>query len=89
MLRDVAEVRFGNGPRYGAATRNGEGETVTGIVMMLKGANSSEVITNVKEKIAEIQKGLPEGVEIEPFLDRKNWWTELFQPFQPTLLKGH
>ena len=53
---------------------------------MLKGANSSEVITNVKEKIAGNSERLPEGVEIEPFLDRKNWWTELFQPFQP--MKG-
>jgi cobalt-zinc-cadmium resistance protein CzcA len=88
LLRDVAEVRFGNGPRYGAATRNGEGETVTGIVMMLKGANSSEVITNVKEKIAEIQKGLPEGVEIEPFLDRKKLVDGAISTVSTNLIEG-
>lgn len=87
-LRDVAEVRFGNGPRYGAATRNGQGETVTGIVMMLKGANSSEVISNVKEKIAEIQKGLPEGVVIEPFLDRKKLVDGAISTVSTNLVEG-
>lgn len=71
LIRDVAKVQFGHGVRYGAATRNGEGEVVTGIVMMLKGANSSQVISNVKEKIEQIKTTLPEGVTIEPFLDRK------------------
>ncbi|MEP6792713.1 MAG: CusA/CzcA family heavy metal efflux RND transporter, partial [Saprospiraceae bacterium] len=71
LVRDVANVQFGNSVRYGAATRNGQGETVTGIVMMLKGANSSEVINNVKTRIEQIKKTLPEGVDIEPFLDRK------------------
>ncbi|MEJ7674460.1 MAG: efflux RND transporter permease subunit [Chitinophagaceae bacterium] len=72
LVRDVATVQFGNSVRYGAATRNGQGEIVTGIVMMLKGANSSEVINNVKARIEQIKKTLPEGVDIEPFLDRKN-----------------
>ena len=72
LIRDVATVQFGSGIRYGAATRNGEGEVVTGIVMMLKGANSSEVINNVKDKIEQIKQTLPEGVTIEPYLDRKN-----------------
>lgn len=71
LIRDVATAQFGHGVRYGAATRNGEGEVVTGIVMMLKGANSSEVISDVKEKIEQIKKTLPEGVTIEPYLDRK------------------
>ena len=70
MLRDVAEVRLGNAIRYGAATKNGKGEVVSSIVMMLKGANSAEVIRNIKERISEIEKTLPEGVTIEPFLDR-------------------
>ena len=72
LIRDVAKVQFGHGIRYGAATRNGEGEVVTGIVMMLKGANSSAVISDVKEKIEQIKQTLPEGVTIEPFLDRKH-----------------
>lgn len=72
LVRDIAKVQLGQGVRYGAATRNGEGEVVTGIVMMLKGANSSAVITNVKDKIEQIRSTLPEGVVIEPFLDRKS-----------------
>jgi len=71
LIRDIALVRFGHSVRYGAATQNAKGEIVTGIVMMLKGANSSEVISNVKDKIEQIKTTLPEGVTIEPFLDRK------------------
>lgn len=88
LLRDVADARFGNGPRYGAATRNAEGETVTGIVMMLKGANSSEVISNVKRKIAEIEKSLPEGVVIEPFLDRKKLVDGAISTVSTNLIEG-
>lgn len=69
-VADVAKVQLGSAARFGAMTRNGEGEVVGGIVLMLKGANSSVTIGNVKEKIAEIQKTLPQGVKIEPFLDR-------------------
>uniref|UniRef100_UPI004048073B CusA/CzcA family heavy metal efflux RND transporter n=1 Tax=Roseivirga sp. TaxID=1964215 RepID=UPI004048073B len=71
LIRDIASVQFGHSVRYGAATRNAKGEVVTGIVMMLKGANSSAVISNVKEKIEQIKTTLPEGVTIEPFLERK------------------
>ncbi len=70
LIEDVANVRFGHSPRYGAMTQNGNGEVVGGIVLMLKGENSSQVIERVKEKMQEIQKSLPKGVEIQPFLDR-------------------
>ncbi len=70
LIRNVAEVKFGTAIRYGAMTRNNQGEVVGAIVMMLKGANSSKVIANVKERMAQIEKTLPEGVVIEPFLDR-------------------
>lgn len=70
LLRNVADIREGAAIRYGAMTRNDEGEVVGGIVLMLKGANSSQVIANVKERISQIEKTLPEGVVIEPFLDR-------------------
>lgn len=70
LIRNVASVGFGSATRYGAMTRNDEGEVVGAIVMMLKGANSSEVIKNVKERISQIEKNLPKGVVIEPFLDR-------------------
>ncbi|MCS6794694.1 MAG: CusA/CzcA family heavy metal efflux RND transporter [Raineya sp.] len=70
LVRDVGKVRLGSAIRYGAMTQDGKGEVVGGIVMMLKGANSAQVIERVKQRIAEIQKTLPEGLVIEPFLDR-------------------
>jgi cobalt-zinc-cadmium resistance protein CzcA len=70
FIRDVAEVKFGSFVRYGAFTKDGKGEAVGGIVMMLKGENSNDVINNVKERVALIQKSLPEGIVIKPFLDR-------------------
>jgi cobalt-zinc-cadmium resistance protein CzcA len=70
LVRDVATVSFGHAVRYGMLTRNQEGEVVGGLVLMLKGANSSAVIKAVKARMATIQKTLPAGVVIEPFLDR-------------------
>lgn len=70
LIRDVGNVVEGYAIRYGAMTQNGKGETVGAVVMMLKGANSSKVIGAVKARITEIQKILPEGVTVEPFLDR-------------------
>uniref|UniRef100_UPI0040278288 efflux RND transporter permease subunit n=1 Tax=Prevotella sp. TaxID=59823 RepID=UPI0040278288 len=71
-VSDVAKVQLGHATRFGAVTRNGEGEVVAGIAIMLKGENFQEVIKNVKERISQIQKSLPEGVIIEPFIDRTN-----------------
>lgn len=70
LIRDVATVRTGHAIRYGVMTENGNGETVGGVVMMLKRANSSQVIREVKARVEAIGKTLPEGVYIEPFLDR-------------------
>ena len=69
---DVAKVQLGHATRFGAVTRNGEGEVVAGIAIMLKGENFQEVSKNVKERINQIQKSLPEGIVIEPFIDRTN-----------------
>ncbi len=69
-IGDVAKVDYGTATRFGAVTRNGEGEVVAGIAIMLKGENFQEVSRRVKEKIGQIQKSLPEGVVIEPFIDR-------------------
>ncbi|WP_369765120.1 CusA/CzcA family heavy metal efflux RND transporter [Flavobacterium sp. WC2429] len=69
-IKNVADVRFGHANRFGAITGNGEGEKVLGQVMMLKGANSKQVINDVKDRIAIIQKSLPEGVYINGFLER-------------------
>ena len=69
-IRDVADVGYGSAIRFGAITGNGEGEKVLGQVMMLKDANSKKVIEAVKERVAAISNTLPEGVYINPFLDR-------------------
>ena len=71
-IGDIAKVQQGHATRFGAVTRNGEGEVVAGIAIMLKGENFQEVIKNVKARIEQIQKSLPEGVVIEPFIDRTN-----------------
>jgi len=70
LVKDIAKVGYGNAIRFGAITGNGEGEKVLGQVMMLKDANSKKVIDAVNERVAEISKSLPEGVYINPFLDR-------------------
>lgn len=70
LVRDVAEVRFGHATRYGAMTWNGHGEVVGGQTLMLKGENSLEVVTAVKERVETIKTSLPPGVVLEPFIDR-------------------
>lgn len=70
LIGDVANVQQGYATRYGAVTRNGEGEVVGGVVLMLKGENFNKVIAHVKEKMGQIQKSLPKGVIIDPFIDR-------------------
>ena len=69
-VKDIAEVKFGHANRFGAITGNGEGEKVMGQIMMLKNANSKQVLNDVKERVAELQKTLPQGVYINPFLER-------------------
>ena len=69
-IKNVAQVRFGHANRFGAITGNGEGEKVLGQVMMLKGGDSKQVIDHVKNRVAEIQKTLPDGVYINGFLER-------------------
>jgi heavy metal efflux system protein len=70
LLKQVANVQYGAAQRFGAMTANGKGEAVGGITLMLKGANSSEVIRQVKDRIDRVQESLPEGVRIVPYLDR-------------------
>ncbi len=70
LVRDIAEVRFGSANRFGAITANGEGEKVMGQIMMLKDANSNKVIEAVKARVAEVQESLPEGVFINPVIER-------------------
>lgn len=70
LVRDVADVREGVALRYGASTKDGKGEIVCGLALMLKGENSSAVVKRVKERMKQINKTLPEGVVAEPFIDR-------------------
>ncbi len=70
LVKDIATVRFGSANRFGAITANGEGEKVLGQIMMLKDANSNKVIDAVKERVAEVQETLPEGVFINPIVER-------------------
>jgi len=88
LVRDVATVQFGSAIRYGATTKDGKGEAVSGMVMMLKGANSAEVVTLVKEKMEQIRKSLPEGVDVEPFLDRTKLVKNAIGTVQTNLLEG-
>lgn len=88
LIKDVAEVRFGSAVRYGAMTYNGEVDAVGGVVMMLKGANSAEVVTRVKEKIKIIQKSLPEDVIIEPYLDRTDLVNRAISTVEKNLIEG-
>ncbi|MEH6679499.1 MAG: CusA/CzcA family heavy metal efflux RND transporter [Sediminicola sp.] len=69
-VKDVGTVGMGSAVRYGALTKDGKGEAVGGMILMLKGANSNEVIQNVKERMEQIQQSLPKGITIMPFLDR-------------------
>lgn len=85
---DVAKVQLGHATRFGAVTRNGEGEVVAGIAIMLKGENFQEVIKNVKERINQIQKSLPEGVVIEPFIDRTNLVDRVEDTIARNLIEG-
>jgi cobalt-zinc-cadmium resistance protein CzcA len=69
-VRDLGDVVEGATVRQGAVTADGEGEIVAGIAMMLKGENSRTVVTRVKERIEQVRKTLPKGVELVPFYDR-------------------
>jgi cobalt-zinc-cadmium resistance protein CzcA len=88
FIRDVAQINIGYATRYGAMTYNDEGEVSGAVVMMLKDANSSEVIKNVKERIELIQKTLPEGVIIEPFLDRTKMVNNAIFTVEKNLIEG-
>jgi len=88
LIRNIAEVKFGHATRYGAMTYNGMEEVSGAVVMMLKGANSNEVIKNIKERIVQIQKTLPEGVIIDAFLDRSKMVHNSINTVTKNLLEG-
>jgi cobalt-zinc-cadmium resistance protein CzcA len=88
LIRHLADVHYGSAIRYGAMTYNDEGEVAGAVVLMLKGENSSVVVARVKDKIKEIQKSLPEGVVIEPFLDRTKMVNNAIETVEHNLMEG-
>jgi len=87
-IKDVAKVKIGFATRYGAMTYNDKGEVSGAIVMMLKDENANEVVGNIKEKLEKIQESLPEGVVIEPFLDRAKMVNNTISTVKTNLMEG-
>ena len=87
-IKDVGSVSTGSAVRYGALTKDGKGEAVGGMILMLKGANSNEVIENVTQRMEQIQQSLPEGISIKPFLDRSVLIAETTGTVTGNLLEG-
>lgn len=85
---DVAEVREGAELRQGAVTRDGRGEVVTGIVMMLRGENSREVVRRVRERVEEINRSLPEGVTVAPYYDQTDLVAGTLRTVRTNLVEG-
>lgn len=88
LIKNIGTVQYGKAIRYGAMTYNGEGEVAGAVVMMMKGANSNEVIADVKTRITEIQKTLPEGVKIDAFLDRTKMVNNAISTVSKNLMEG-
>ncbi|MCI1189786.1 CusA/CzcA family heavy metal efflux RND transporter [Hymenobacter sp. DH14] len=88
LVRDLAEIRLGSAVRYGAMTRNNEGEVTGGIVLMLKGANANDVIKAVKERMVTIRKSLPEGVVVDVYLDRSDLVGRAIHTVTKNLIEG-
>lgn len=88
LVKDVATVQLGYAVRYGAMSYNGEKEVVGGIVMMLKGANSAEVVARVKDKMETIKKTLPADIEIEAFIDRTGLVNRAIGTVETNLIEG-
>lgn len=88
FIKDVADVKFGSAVRYGAMTYNGKVDAVGGIVMMLKGANSNEVVQRIKDKMIVIQKSLPDDVIVEPFIDRSTFVNRAISTVEKNLIEG-
>lgn len=88
LIKDIGTVDYGFAPRYGAMTRNGNGETVGGVVLMQKGENAVNVIKQVKERMATIEKYLPEGLSINVFIDRTKLIERATHTVSTNLLEG-
>ena len=87
-LRDVAQVRQGTAIRLGGTTRDGKGEVLEGIAVMLRGGNSRDIVSTVKDKVELINRVLPTGVKMVPFLDRIELVTQALDTVERALLEG-
>jgi heavy metal efflux system protein len=87
-LRDVAQVRQGTAIRLGGVTRDGKGEVLEGIAVMLRGGNSREVVSAVKDKVELINRVLPAGVKMVPFYDRIELVARALETVEQALLEG-
>lgn len=87
-IKDIADMRYGHAKRYGAMTMDGEGEVVGGITLMLKGSNSFKTVQRVKDRIFLINKSLPEGIHLQPYLDRASLVSRTIQTVQKNLIEG-
>jgi cobalt-zinc-cadmium resistance protein CzcA len=88
LIRDVADLRFGYATRFGAMAYNNAGEVSGAVVMMLKGENSNAVVNRVKERIKQIEQTLPEGLEIDAFLDRSALVNRAIGTVEKNLIEG-
>lgn len=87
-IKDIAKVQEGTAIRYGALTENGKGESVGGMILMLKGANSKEVIAQVKQRMEQIESSMPEGVRIKSFIDRSKLIENTTGTIKTNLIEG-
>lgn len=87
-VKDVGEIVEGSTVRQGAVTADGKGEIVAGIVLMLKGANSRTVVNSVKERVEQVKKSLPQGVELVPFYDRTELIDRAIATVEKNLVEG-
>jgi cobalt-zinc-cadmium resistance protein CzcA len=88
LIRDVADVRIGHAVRYGAMTYGSEGEVAGAVVLMLKGENASQVIKGIRNRMEQIRKTLPEGVELVTFLDRTKMVDRAIKTVKTNLVEG-
>ncbi len=87
-LRDVADVEIGAEPRQGAVSRDGKGEAVAGMIIMLKGENAKDVVSRVKETLSKVQRTLPEGVRLNVFYDRTSLIEACIKTVVDALMEG-
>lgn len=88
FVRDLGEVVVGSDVRQGAVTADGKGEIVAGIVMMLKGENSRTTVERVKQRVEQVRKTLPKGVELVPFYDRTELVNRTIKTVEKNLIEG-